>query len=63
MPDAYRIWRRQLHELQQKFDAFEDSVDYENYDYEEYKRLRQPLVDALEAHYKKEGAAIEEDEA
>lgn len=55
---AYQVWRKQLHELQQKIDNFDESFDYTR-PHEEYQSERQPLVDELEAHYAKEGSAID----
>jgi hypothetical protein len=61
--NPYRIWRRELHELQLKVQHFDETFDYENRTYEECTAERKPLVDAIEAHYTKEGDAVAASEA
>lgn len=66
--NPYRIWRRQLTELQLKIDSFDDNFDW-NPDqksgesgedvYKRYHTQRKPLLDELESHYAQEGNAID----
>ncbi len=48
----YRIWRRQLNDIQEKIQAYdEDPAHYEKEDLTDYWKNRKPLTDELEAHY------------
>lgn len=54
----YRIWRRQLNDIQEKIQAYdEDPVHYENEDLTDYWKNRKSLTDELEAHYAIESEA------
>ncbi len=55
MGEHYRAWRRQLSEIQEKFDNYENDLAHHESEeaYEEYKKNRKPFEDELEAHQNK----------
>ncbi len=48
---SYRIWRRQLSDIQEKIMKYDEDFDYENDTLDNYWKNRKPLIDELEAHY------------
>lgn len=61
--NPYRVWRRQLTELQDKIMAYDEDLDNYDEDFVNYWANRKPLIDELEAHYALEEDAVAAQEA